>query len=310
MIKNIYIALFLLVLFSSCNTYETFYGVTDTLDTYSSSSKRLDLSYKNLNTVPEGFNSLEDLKMLNLSGNTAINIEAVLQSLPNPEKLEVLILDSLNLSTAPKSLSSFKSLKQLSLCYNPKLDLEETFTQLGEIPLEFLNLKGNKIKQLPAAIKNIKTLKDLNLSYNELHDEKSYEYLGSLPMLYSLWIDHNNLTRLPKTVGFINQITYFYIDNNALTSLPEEIKEMRGLRVLHAGYNKFTTLPEEFIKMPSLIMVHINNNQITSISRKYETEKYAMLALLLDHNPIPESEKIWAENVFKKFFLLSFEQQY
>lgn len=308
-LKNRFFLLILLA-FSSCKTYNTFYGVTDTLHTFNKKSKRLDLSYQDLNTIPERFNTLNELKMLDLSGNTDIDVKKVLASLPHPEKLEVLLLDSLNLSILPANISLLKTLKQLSLAYNPNLNLKTTFTQLYNVPLEFLNLKGNEIQKLPKNIQNIETLKDLNLSYNHLHDEESYSDLGKLPLLYSLWLDHNSLTQLPKTIKALDQISYFYIDNNELSSLPEEISEMKNLNVIHLGYNKFTEFPEQFIKVPSLKMVHINNNLITSFPRKYATEKYSLLALLLDHNPIPETEQIWAKKTFKIFFLLSFKQDY
>mgnify|MGYP000044169227 CR=1 FL=1 len=310
MIKNSFIAGIIFVLLSSCSTYTTFYGETvRTLDV-DTKTRRLDVSYQDLKEFPVSFEKLETLRMLNLSGNTQLDIPEILASLPHPEKLEILVLDSLQLKKIPEVLSDYKNLKQLSLAYNPTLAIEETITVIEELPLEFLNLKGNQLTQLPEAITHLKTLKDLNLSYNKVHDENSYTYLGALPNLYSLWLDHNYLAKLPKTIGAIDQITYFYIDNNALTFLPQEMENMTGLRVLHAGYNKFTELPERFIKMPSLIMVHINNNQITSFPRKYEVEKYAMLALLLDHNPLPEEERLWAEKTFKKFFLLSFEQTF
>ncbi|MFT5847358.1 MAG: hypothetical protein ACJARX_002389 [Psychroserpens sp.] len=52
-LKNISLVALLLV-FSSCKTYNTFYGSTHTLHTLDSKSKRLDLSHQNLNTIPEG----------------------------------------------------------------------------------------------------------------------------------------------------------------------------------------------------------------------------------------------------------------
>ena len=310
MIRYIFIAAIMCTLLSSCSTYTAFYGETVRTMDVDEKTRRLDVSYQDLKEFPVAFEKLQALRMLNLSGNTQLNIPEILASLPHPEKLEILVLDSLQLKKLPDVVRDYKNLKQVSLAYNPALDVKETIRVIEELPVAFLNLKGNQLTQLPEAITRLTTLKDLNLSHNKLHDEDSYTYLGAMPNLYSLWLDHNHLTQLPKTIGAIDQITYFYIDNNALINLPQEMERMKGLRVLHAGYNAFTELPEQFIKMPSLIMVHINNNQIASFSRRYETEKYAMLALLLDHNPLPEEERLWAEKTFKKFFLLSFEQTY
>lgn len=302
----------LIILFfcSSCNTFDTFYGTTYTLDTFDAKSKRLDLSYQNLRTIPEGIQDLNALKMLDLSGNTGIDINTVLKSLSYPERLEVLVLDSLNMSRLPETITAFKNLKQLSIAYNQDLDLEDTFKQLKDIPLEFLNLQGNAIIQLPENITELETLQDLNLSYNHLHDATSFNYLGQLPLLYSLWLDHNDYTQLPKTVGVLNQITFFYVVNNQLNELPKEISNMKNLSVIHLGFNNFTELPEALNTVPNLLQVHINNNQITTIPRSFGAKKHRISALILDNNPIPENEQKWAEKTFSKYFLLSFKQYY
>lgn len=308
-LKNGFLLLIIIIL-SSCKTYDTFYGNTDTLTSFNAKTKRLDLSYQNLNVVPKSLKNLKELKMLDLSGNTNIDLDKVLESLKNPENLEVLILDSLHLKELPNNISLLKGLKQLSLGYNKSLDLEKTFTQLYYISLEFLNLKGNNIQRLPENIQKLKTIKDLNLSYNLLNDEVSYGYLSKLPLLYSLWLDHNDLNLLPKAIRTLDQVNYLYLDNNELKNLPEEIFGMKKLRVLHLGFNKFTEFPSQFIKVPNLIMVLLNNNQITSFPRQYEAEKYSLLSLVLDHNPIPKGEQKWVEKTFKNFFILSFKQVY
>ena len=308
-LKNI-LLLVLMLAFASCNTYSTFYGETNNQDTFDSKSNRLDLSHQNLSTIPENFSTLKSLKMLDLSGNTNLDLNAVLSAIKYPQKLEVLILDSLNINSLPKNIYLFKNLKHLSLSYNPSLNLNETFTQLRDIPLEFLNLQGNGIEQLPENIIDIATLKDLNLSYNHLHDEDSYRYLGQLPKLYSLWLDHNDVTQLPKTIGELHQITFFYCLNNQLSTLPKEVSGMKSLKVFHLGFNQFTTLPEELINVPNLLMVHINNNKVTTIPRSFGSKKHSIFALLFDNNPIPENEQQWAEKTFSSYFLLSFKQDY
>lgn len=310
MIRTIAITAIISLLFFSCSTYATFYGETVRSLEVQKNTRRLDVSYQNLTDFPVTYEKLENLRMINLSGNTQLDIATILGSLPYPEKLEVLVLDSLQLKKIPKEIQDFKYLKQLSLAYNPLLDLEKTISSIQELPLEFLNLKGNQLTQLPETITHLETLKDLNLSHNRLHDADSYTYLGVMPNLYSLWLDHNDLTQLPKTIGAIDQVTYFYVDHNKLTSLPSEISGMKNVWTLHAGHNYFTTLPEQLIDMPALKLAHMNNNQIITIPRKYETAKYSLLALLLDHNPLSEEERVWAEKTFKKFFLLSFKQSY
>lgn len=309
MIRVFIIAIITLVLFSGCSTYDTFYGETVRTTVVDAKTRRLDLSYQNLKEVPLDLKKLHSLRMLNISGNIDLDISTVLKALPSPETLEVLVLDSLDLDQIPEELNAFTNLKQISLGYNPSLSLVKIIPTLEKMPLEFLNLKGNQLTRLPEAITRLKTLKDLNLSYNELRDEQSYTYLGAIPNLYSLWLDHNNLKVLPENIGKLSQIRYLYIDHNELTTLPN-LSGLKNTWVLHAGHNRFTSLPEQLMEMPGLFLVHMNNNKITEISRAYGEKEYSMMALILDHNSLSEEERLWAEKTFKKFFLLSFKQTF
>ncbi len=305
-----YMYIILLFIASGCNTYKTFYQTTFSSipDTDISKIYRLNLSDQNLETLPLSASKLSSLRMLDLSGNTDLNLETVFEQLHYKDHIEVLILDHLTIDKLPKSISAFTSLKHISLAYNPNLDLKHTLELLKTLPIVFLNLQGNQITDLPEEIAGLHHLRDLNLSYNKIHNEKSYEYLGTLPKLYSVWIDHNEFDELPKTIGTLDQIRFLYIDHNHLKTLPKEMSQLKTW-VIHAGYNNFDTLPEVFTDMQSLFMVHINHNQISTIPKAYETKKYPLAGLILDGNPLPSTEKKKAQKLFKSFFLLSFEQK-
>jgi len=303
------VVLTLVLLASSCSTYDTFYGETDTISTFSSKSRRLNLNNNKLTTLPESTARIKSLRMLNLSGNNQLDIRSALSKLPNPNQLEVLLLDSLELKELPIEIQRFKNLKQLSLIHNPNLELESAFEIIKELPITFLNLKHNGLKSLSSNVAAIKTLKELNLSFNHVFNEETYEYLGQLPHLYSLWIDHNELGQLPKSIGRLNQIRFLYVGHNKLTEFPKEMAKMEKLWVLHSEYNDFITLPHIFIEMPSLLMVHINNNKIERFPQDYESKKFALKGLILDNNPILNTEREWAKKHFRNFFILSFEQK-
>jgi Leucine-rich repeat (LRR) protein len=64
--------------------------------------------------------------MLHLSVNTDLKLTEVFEAIPNPEKLEVLILDRLSLKSVPKKILRSRNLKHLSLNFNPAIDLEKT----------------------------------------------------------------------------------------------------------------------------------------------------------------------------------------
>ncbi|TSE11455.1 leucine-rich repeat domain-containing protein [Aquimarina algiphila] len=307
---NIISVLLIILLYSSCNTYTTYYSKTYTSTPNRNKSKvhRLDFSNKNVESLAEYIVKNKNLKMLNLSNTKISNLDNIFIQLGKHTQIEILILDSLDISRLPKSIKTLSHLKQLSLSYNPKLNLEDTFSKISDLPIEFLNLKGNNIAKLPDNTTSLHHIKDLNLSYNILSEKHNYTLLGELPNLYSLWIDHNNLDQLPETIGALDQVRFLYIDHNNLNVLPNSISAMKKTWVIHAGYNQFTELPSAFTKMKSLFMVHINNNNIKSISEAYEKEKYPLAGLILDNNPLLDSEKEKGKKLFKGFFLLSFEQ--
>ncbi|MBW1298387.1 leucine-rich repeat domain-containing protein [Aquimarina litoralis] len=309
--KTISFYLCTLWLFASCNTYTTFYSRTyDKIPEKNVPTiHRLDLRNQNLTELPKTIDQIKDLRMIDLSSNPQLDLELALEKLSIHNSLEVLILDSLDIKTIPKSIKKFSNLKQISLVHNPNLRLDQVISQLSELPIEFLNLKDNQLTKLPENITSLKHLKDLNLSYNSITDSNTYIFLGRLPKLYSLWIDHNELKTIPKTIGKLAQIRFLYLDHNSLRELPDELIDMKKLWVVHVGYNKFTELPSVFARMKVLLMVHINNNDITEIPKIYETEKYALAGLLLDNNPLSNKEIERAKRIFKGFFLLSFEQK-
>ncbi|WP_299253391.1 hypothetical protein [uncultured Aquimarina sp.] len=311
MIKRHLLYISISLLSFSCSTYTTFYSKTHQEINPAKSSKiyRLDLSNQDLEELPVSIENIKDLKMINLSNNTKLNIDNTLKKLAVHKNLEVLILDNLDIKKVPASIKLFPNLKQVSFVNNPNLNLQQAITQISELPIEFLNLKNNKLTSLPKNITKLQDLKDLNVSYNSINDPNTYIHLGKLPKLYSLWIDHNHLKILPKTIGELDQIRFLYVDHNELKDLPDQLVNMKKVWVIHAGYNKFTELPEVFTTMKALLMIHVNNNQIQVIPKAYETEKYPLAGLLLDNNPLPEAEKQKAKKIFSGFFLLSFGQK-
>lgn len=307
-IKQITYLFFGCLLFVNCNTYKTFYGETYSEVVFQPKVYRLDLSHQNLQDPPKYLENLKELKMLNLSGNTHLDLEVFFNKISEPEKLRVLILDSLSLKSLPKNISRFKNLKQLSLGYNPFLDLESAFNVLSGSQIEFLNLMGNDLNSIPENIKNLSFLEELNLSFNHISKEQDYLYLSELPLLKSIWLDHNNLEALPYTISSLSHLRNLYIDNNKLSNLPRQLSLLKKVRIIHASHNKFPELPVVFTEMEGLYLLHVNNCEIQTIPDVYKTKAYTLMGLTIDNNPITKSEtekKQW-EKIFRRFFILSF----
>lgn len=290
-----------------CSTYKRSFGETASVISLSdaSSTYRLDLSSQNLTKIPDGFIEYTQLRMLNLSANTNIDLEQFLNQVPNPEVLEVLVLDSLNLKTIPASIKRLTNLKHLSLNANPEAHFDQIFKTVTSLPLEFINLQNNDLEKLSPEIEGLKSLNSINLSGNRLQAAENYAILRNLPKLKSLWITNNQLNQLPPEIGQLSSLRNLYMEHNELTTLPDSLADLEKVWILHAGHNKFKELPIVFTKMPSLLLLHINNNNIASVPEEYATDKYSLMGLIMDHHSLSSAAiKRW-EKEFSKFFQAS-----
>lgn len=304
-----YVIGFLFVALStSCATYER--SFSETLSTIPETQKkpvyRLDLSRQNLKHPPANLASCTSLKMLNLSGNVGLDLEAILDEIANPEVLEILILDSLQLKEIPSNIKRFTHLKHLSLNHNPAADFDAIFNTVKDLPIAFLNLQHNTLKKLPEALTNLQELNSINLNHNRLHSGESYTTLSLLPKLSSLWLTHNELVTLPPEIGQLRPLRNLYIEHNQLTSFPLEITQLKRLWVLHAGHNLFEEIPLELSKMKILILLHLNNNKIHHISEAFASKKHSIKGIILNNNALSAADKKrWARE-FDAYFIASF----
>jgi len=293
---------------TSCQTYKRSFGTTYTSykEAQNKTIYRLDLSYQNLTEAPDFLDKCEDLIMLNLSGNTALDIAAFFKGIPNPEQLEILILDSLQLEKIPESIARFTHLKQLSINHNPTADFNQIFETLAPLPLEFLNLQGNAITELSPQIVQLHSLQSINLSHNSLAAGINYERLSQLPQLESLWLTSNNLGTLPPEIGLMSSLRNLYIEHNNLSELPEEMSQLSKVWILHAGHNNFKELPVVFTKMKGLLLLHANNNGIEKIPENYAQDHYSLVGLVMNYNALSETDIARWTKEFSGFFLASF----
>lgn len=310
MIKKILSLLILCsIALQSCNTYKRSFGKTFTkIETKNYNQLyRLNLSNQNLREAPQKLSQLIALRMLNISGNTGIDLIDVFKSIPNPEKLEILILDSLNLKSIPKIIQRFKNLKQVSLNFNPNINLENTISTLLPLPIEFLNIQRNNLVTLPSEISNMTALTALNLSYNSISNPEVFQLLANLPHFQSLWLTDNNIDTLPEEIGLLNSLRNLYLEHNMLSGLPDTMQKLSNLMVVHAGHNSFRQLPIQFTKMPRLLLLHINNCEISKIPKAFATTKYSLMGILLDNNKLSEEDKKQWSKEFSSFFIASFK---
>lgn len=291
----------------SCQTYKTYYGITRQQLERGLEKKtyRLDLSFQNLEALPENLKAFKALRMLNLSGNPKIDLQKAVDVLVLLPELKVLILDSMQLNKLPENFYKLRQLNHLSLASNPGLDFSDAFEKIASFSIEFLNLSHNQLKELPENLAEIKQIRDLKLSDNRLQAHQALLVLSDLPNLRSLWLDFNGLNQLPAEIATLGQLRYLYLDANNLEELPEAMSGMKRLLVMHATQNRFTELPGVLTRMQSLMFVIFSNNPIETIPPVFHNKNYSLLALVMDGNRLDDREKRFYKKMFRRFFIFS-----
>ncbi len=89
-------------------------------------------------------------------------------ALENPEKTEILFLNSRGLDKVPDSIGRLKKLRVLHLGHNRLTELPESIGELKN--LRWLNIEGNRLKILPPEIVKLESLEELNVRYNRISE--------------------------------------------------------------------------------------------------------------------------------------------
>lgn len=153
---------------------------------------KLDLSHKNLTSIPKEVFELKNLKKLNLSGNRLKNV---------PKEIERLTLLE-NLDISNNHISNFYA----KICRLKKL--------------RKLNLNNNSIRQIPRQIENLKYLYTLSIANNRI--EKLPKEFSNLKELNQLNISKNPIEIFPKEILGINSLKQVWVNNLSLKKFSVE----------------------------------------------------------------------------------------
>jgi hypothetical protein len=113
---------------------------------------------------------------------------------------------------------------------------------------------------------NINTKKELYLEDNNL--TQLPKSIGRLTNLETLGLYDNDLTSLPESFGQLTKLRVLNLGDNKLTSLPEStesIGKLTKLQFLNLGYNKLTSLPNWIGKLKKLEKLYLSGNKLTSL---------------------------------------------
>jgi Leucine-rich repeat (LRR) protein len=303
---TLYYIAFLVLFLSSCETYRTSFGETYLEPNASEKVFRLDLSNRGLLALPENID-VADLRMLDISGNTELDLSSALRKICAGPNLHILKMNRLQLLALPQELSDCQHLTQLSLTHNPNLDFVKSMALLVELPLAFLDLSYNNLTALPSNL-NVLHLRDIRLTGNRLGKAEDFIVLSQIDNLYTVWLDNNEIIKIPPEIGLLSKIGYLYLDNNALSTLPRELSKMSRLGGIWLGYNCFSEIPST-LSDSGILMAYLNNNHISKIGEQFFHGNIKLRGIILDYNYLTEEQTVALKKLFKHMFIYSDHNQ-
>lgn len=163
-------------------------------------SNKLQITCKNMGTIPPEICYLINLRFIWLQSNKIISISPEICQLVN--------------------------LQLLCLCSNQIESIPEEIGQL--VNLRELNLDHNKITYLPPYIGRLINLRELWLSNNRIVSI-SLE-IGQLINLQALSLSYNQIISIPREIGRLVKLQHLYLHGNPIKSIPEEIGQLPNLQ--------------------------------------------------------------------------------
>jgi Leucine-rich repeat (LRR) protein len=151
---------------------------------------------------------VDSSKRLDLSGR---NLEKIERSVFDKTSLEELDVANNNLTGAlPAEIRLLRNLRRLDASQNQMTGIPAEIGQLSR--LEELDYSGNGIDTMPNEIENLNQLKYLSLSGNTYRDFP--EKLLGLSRLETLDFSANRLTRLPDNIGQLRGLKRLILTGN------------------------------------------------------------------------------------------------
>lgn len=126
-----------------------------------------------------------------------------------------------------------------------------------------LDLSGQSMPEMPQKLKLCKKLKVLKL--NEMGDfdlMRSIDVISFVVSLEELYLEENELMRLPRDLSNLSNLKLLSIANNQLEELTEGIADMEGLEQLIADHNSLKTLPEFLERLQGLKLLDFSENPL------------------------------------------------
>lgn len=91
---------------------------------------------------------------------------------------------------------------------------------------------------------------------------RSMDIISFVASLEELYLEENELMRLPRDLSNLSNLKLLSIANNQLEELTEGIADMEGLEQLIADHNSLKTLPEFIERLQNLKLLDFSENPL------------------------------------------------
>jgi len=234
-------------------------------------STYLDLSGKNLTTLPREIGKVTTLTHLNLRDNKLTDLPSEIGKLIN---LTTLHVSGNQLGSLPSEIGNLAKLKELHAHGNVLTSLPPEISMLTNLTI--LGLTGNKFENFPLPISELSNLKELTLNVNQL--KVLPREISKLTKLTTLGLNGTRLTGLPAEITKLTKLKRLDLSSNELRNMPPEIPRMVGLVTLDLNSTELTEVPLDIVNLVNLTTLHLAWNQLTKISP--QITKLALLTSL------------------------------
>ncbi|MGD9718468.1 MAG: GNAT family N-acetyltransferase [Sulfurimonadaceae bacterium] len=215
---------------------------------------RLDLSNRGLGELSESIFLLENLLVLNLSGNKLTTLPHAIKNL---QKLTNLDIRRNRFERLPEDLA-FLSLRSLNASANR---IQEAHSVAKCTSLRVLDLSMNLLDEKALSFGTHDDLHSVNLSSNCIKDITPF--LKALPHVERLNVSSNVLKSLPREIGYLQNLRELDLCDNAIESLDGALFSL-PLQRLDIGANLLKNL--HFFGCKKLEELILDENTLTSLS--------------------------------------------
>lgn len=197
-----------------------------------------------------------DTRFLYLGYNRLTSLPASVAVFCN---LEFLDISNNGLSAICEDITRLSRLKAL-IAKNNRLAEASLPKEFGSLPLEVLNLSGNRFEEIPLQCTKLRRLQSLSLGGNRLKSiPVEIENLTSLEMLY---LGGNLITAIPPEVANLPYLSYLVLCDNRIQSVPPQLTSLYSLRSLSLHNNLLTYLPREILSLVHLQELSLRGNPL------------------------------------------------